>query len=92
MKELDLVQPKLVVALGATAVLALARKALPIEANRGRTTFSERPGYITVHPSFLLRLPDEESRRSERARFVADLKRIRALAEKLPSAPSRASV
>ncbi len=33
--------------------------------------------WVTVHPSFLLRLPDEEARRTERARFVADLKRIR---------------
>jgi DNA polymerase len=33
--------------------------------------------WVTVHPSFLLRLPDEAARRSERAKFVADLARIR---------------
>ena len=33
--------------------------------------------WVTVHPSFLLRLPDEDARRVERARFVDDLKRIR---------------
>ena len=57
--ELDLVGPRVVVALGATAVLALAGKALPISANRGETRFDNRRGYITVHPSYLLRLPDE---------------------------------
>ncbi len=40
-REMDLVHPKLVVALGATAVLALAGKALPIGANRGETHFGE---------------------------------------------------
>ena len=40
-------------------------------------------GWVTVHPSFLLRLPDEEARLSERARFVADLKRIGELAAQL---------
>ena len=39
--------------------------------------------WVTVHPSFLLRLPDEEARRTERARFVADLKRIGELAAQL---------
>ena len=40
-------------------------------------------GWVTVHPSFLLRLPDEEARRTERARFVDDLKRIRDRAAEL---------
>jgi uracil-DNA glycosylase len=82
--ELEFVKPRLIVALGATAVLALAHKALPIGANRGRADFVGRPGYITVHPSFLLRLPDEEAKREERALFVRDLKQIRALAAKMP--------
>jgi DNA polymerase len=64
-KELDLVQPKVVVALGATAVLALAGKALPIARSRGPATFGDHAGYITVHPSYLLRLPDEASKRRE---------------------------
>jgi uracil-DNA glycosylase len=82
--ELEFVRPRLIVALGATAVLALTHKALPIGANRGRADFEGRPGYITVHPSFLLRLPDEEAKHEERALFVRDLKQIRALAAKLP--------
>ena len=40
-------------------------------------------GWITVHPSFLLRLPDEQARTIERTRFVDDLKRIRDRAAEL---------
>ncbi len=66
--------PHLVVALGATAVLALAGKALPISRNRGATHFGERLGFITVHPSFLLRLPQEKDRTQAYDPFVADLR------------------
>ncbi|HEY4253214.1 MAG TPA: UdgX family uracil-DNA binding protein [Roseomonas sp.] len=78
-KELDFVRPGLVVALGATAVLALAGKALPIAANRGPARFGERPGFITTHPSYILRLPDAAARREAEARFVADMRRIAVL-------------
>jgi probable DNA metabolism protein len=78
--ELDFVAPRLVVALGATAVLALAGKALPIKANRGPASFANRPGYITVHPSFLLRLPDPDEKAAQLDAFRADLARIRDLA------------
>jgi DNA polymerase len=78
--ELDFVGPRLVVALGATAVLALAGKPLPVKANRGQTSFANRPGYITVHPSFLLRLPDPEEKARQLDAFRADLARIRDLA------------
>src|SRR5215207_8216298 len=82
MKELELVHPGLVVALGGTAVLALTGKNVPIVRARGPAQFLENlPGYITVHPSYLLRLPDEAAKREAFAAFVADLKRIRALAE-----------
>lgn len=73
-RELELVQPRLVVALGATAVLALAGKAIPVTKARGPATFlHERPGFITVHPSYLLRLPDEAAKREAYDRFVQDL-------------------
>jgi DNA polymerase len=81
-KELELVRPRLVVALGATAVLALTGKALPITRARGRAAFETRDGrpldgFITVHPSYLLRLPDEETKARAYAEFVADLVRAR---------------
>jgi DNA polymerase len=83
--ELEFIAPRIIVALGATAVLALARKPLPIGANRGPADFAGRAGYITVHPSSLLRIPEQDARRRARARFISDLKRIRALAH----APAR---
>jgi DNA polymerase len=79
-KELELVNPRLVVVMGATAAHALAGKTVAVGANRGRTEFNGREGYITVHPSYLLRLPDQESRRREYQRFVRDLKRVHELA------------
>jgi uracil-DNA glycosylase family protein len=78
-KELTLVHPRLIVALGATAVLALAGKALPIARFRGKADFAGRLGYITVHPSFLLRIPDAEAKRQAYEEFIADLRAIRAL-------------
>src|SRR5882724_8806573 len=79
-KELDLVRPKLVVALGATAALALAGKPLAVGKNRGPIILDGRPGFITIHPSFLLRMPQEDKARAFRD-FVADMKRIRKLAQ-----------
>jgi len=57
-RELDFVAPKLVVALGATAVLALTGKALPVTKVRGPHELGGHKGFITVHPSYLLRIPD----------------------------------
>jgi uracil-DNA glycosylase len=79
--ELELVYPRLVVALGATAVLALAGKPLAIGRFRGPADFDGQPGYITVHPSYLLRLRGHEDREHAFDAFVADLKKASALAE-----------
>jgi len=75
-KELDLVGPKLVVALGATAALALAGKPLSIGANRGPLLLDGRPGFVTIHPSFLLRMRDQDKEQGWKD-FVADMKRIK---------------
>ena len=76
--EIQQVQPSLVVAMGATATRALTGKTMGIEANRGRII--ELPNgkavMITVHPSYLLRIPEDAQPR-EFARFVADLERAR---------------
>jgi DNA polymerase len=79
-KEMDLVDPRLIVALGATAVLALTGKALPITRNRGPAQFDGHAGYITVHPSYLLRIPDPTAKRAAYDDFVADLEHARKLA------------
>jgi uracil-DNA glycosylase family protein len=79
-QELKLVHPKVVVALGATAVLALAGKSFPITRSRGRADFDGRPGFITVHPSYLLRMPDRDEKQKAYGDFVRDLRSIRKLA------------
>jgi len=75
-RELELIQPEIVVALGTTAVRGLARKSLTIHANRGRL-IEFRPGVqgvITVHPSYLLRLREERDKRREFDLLVKDLR------------------
>jgi uracil-DNA glycosylase family protein len=79
MKELDLVAPRLVVALGATAAMALAGRPVAVTKVRGEMRFDQWRGYITVHPSYLLRQTDELSRQSAYQAFVADLARVREL-------------
>jgi DNA polymerase len=79
-KELGLVHPRLIVALGSTAVLALTGKALPINRNRGEADFNGRRGFITIHPSYLLRLQDKASKSQGYSDFVADLELVCTLA------------
>ena len=80
MRELELIEPKLVVALGGTAVLALTGKQVPITRSRGPATLLEDfAGYITVHPSYLLRLPDEDAKAAAYGQFVHDLQAVREL-------------
>jgi uracil-DNA glycosylase len=79
-EELRLVRPRLVIALGATAGRAVLGRPVTISALRGKPlllperTWLDAHAWLTVHPSFLLRLPDEQARHDELARFVADLK------------------
>jgi uracil-DNA glycosylase len=84
-QERGLIHPPVIVALGATAARSLTGKTLTISKMRGAplTLADGSECWVTVHPSFLLRIPDPESRREERARFVEDLKRIKARAETL---------
>ena len=74
-RELEAIAPKLVIALGATAARALVGRPTAIGANRGKILelALDRRLLITVHPSFVLRVPPEH-RDDEYRRFVADLK------------------
>lgn len=83
--ELDLVKPKLIVALGATAVQSLSHHKGALGAVRGATiaTREGAPLRATIHPSYLLRLPDEDAKEAAFERFVADLKAAKAEAAKL---------
>lgn len=79
-RELAFVQPEVVVALGATAGLALAGRRVAVTRERGPLAFGRWRGYLTVHPSYLLRLPDEAARAAAYEAFVADLASVRQLA------------
>src|SRR2546423_2309664 len=76
--EIAAVKPRIVVALGATAAQALFGKAFRVTRDRGRLIPSKWAPYAmaTVHPSSLLRAPDEETRRREIERLIDDLKQV----------------
>src|SRR3954469_1309767 len=76
--EITAVKPRIVVALGATAAQALFGKAFRVTRDRGRLIPSKWAPYAlaTVHPSSLLRAPDEETRGREMALFIDDLKKV----------------
>ncbi|MET0482881.1 MAG: uracil-DNA glycosylase family protein, partial [Aestuariivirgaceae bacterium] len=77
-QELRLVQPRLIVALGATAALSVLGKAVTIKALRGVwQRLPEGEVLVTVHPSFLLRQRDAAARRHEFDKFVVDLALVR---------------
>ena len=80
-QELALVRPRLVVALGGTAVLALTGEKLAVSRVRGPRPLAGGAGYVTVHPSYLLRLPDETVREQAVAALRDDLVRIRDLVD-----------
>jgi uracil-DNA glycosylase len=75
-RELAAIKPALVVAMGATAAQSVLGKITPINRNRGRVIDLDHgmKALVTVHPSYLLRLPDEDSKAREYGRFVDDLK------------------
>src|SRR5881275_1399582 len=74
--ELRLVKPKLLVCLGATAAQAIFGPAFRVTRERGKVLSSKLAPRVlaTVHPSSLLRQPDEASREREYKRFVSDLR------------------
>ena len=81
--EIEAVGPRLIVALGVTAAQSRAGRAIPIQSNRG-AVFDLANGLrvlVTIPPSALLRLQDEEDKRSGYASFVNDLRSIERLAK-----------
>ena len=81
-KERAFVQPELIVTLGGSALRGVTGKSASIASMRGRVHELAGGGKLlaTIHPSFLLRLPDRERAAEERKAFVADLIRVRELA------------
>ena len=78
--EIALVKPRALVCLGATAAQALLGKAFKVSKQRGEFVDSSLAPLViaTVHPSSILRARDDETRRQEMARFVADLSKLAA--------------
>jgi len=86
--ELASIKPDLVVAMGATAAQSVFGKITPINKNRGHLIDlgDGIKALVTVHPSYLLRLPDADAKTREYERFVDDLKIAAALLRKSDAA------
>ena len=86
-QERRLVRPELLVMLGATAARAVLGRTVTIGRERSvpialPSAYGDALGLVTVHPSYLLRLPDESARQREYAAFVADLRQAGTLLER----------
>src|SRR3954469_21861007 len=83
--ERELIRPPVTVALGATAARSLVGKVVTISKMRGEplALADGSECWITVHPSSILRAPDEEARREGKRLFLRDLKLIKARAAEL---------
>ena len=76
--EIATIKPRVIVCLGATAAQSLLGKQFRVTRQRGQFVESPLAPLVmaTVHPSSILRAPDDETRRTEMRRFVDDLKKI----------------
>lgn len=76
--EISLIKPKVIVCLGATAAQALLGQKFLVSKQRGQFIESTLAPYLmaTVHPSSILRAPDDDTRGLEKRRFIDDLKKV----------------
>jgi uracil-DNA glycosylase len=76
--EISLIKPRVIVCLGATAAQALLGPKFRVSKQRGQFIESALAPYIltTVHPSSILRAPDDATRHAEMRRFIDDLKKV----------------
>lgn len=77
--EIGVIKPRAIICLGSTAAQAVIGPKFRVSIQRGQFVKSDLAEYVTatVHPSSILRAPGDEARRTERARFVEDLRKIR---------------
>ncbi len=89
--EIEVVKPDVIVCLGATAAQALLGKDFRVSRQRGQ--FFETQGMpvmtATVHPSSILRAPDEETRQVEMKAFIADLRKVAERLHRSANFPAR---
>ena len=83
--ERELVKPKLMVALGATAARSVFERVITIHKMRGCVVPVRDGGnaLVTIHPSYLLRLREERDKRTEYGRFLADLITAKAFVDRM---------
>jgi DNA polymerase len=76
--EIAVVKPRMLVCLGATAAQALLGRSFRVSTQRGQLVPSPLAPMVTatVHPSSILRAPDDQARRQETDRFIADLRKV----------------
>jgi DNA polymerase len=76
--EMESLKPRIIVCLGSTALLSILGREAAVMQDRGKFFAGPegRKVFVTVHPSMLLRIPDESRRRREFAKFVHELKRM----------------
>lgn len=79
--EIRIVRPQVLVCLGATAAKALLGKTFRVNTQRGQLVDSDLAPHATatVHPSSILRAPDDAARHAQMAAFVKDLKKVASL-------------
>jgi len=82
--EIEIIQPKVIVALGSTAAQAVLGRSVRVTQERGKfIPIDSREAFITIHPSAILRLRESGERHEELGRFVDEMKMVR---QKLKSA------
>jgi DNA polymerase len=76
--EIAVTKPQVLVCLGATAAQALLDRNFKVTQHRGEFVASELAPFVTatVHPSSILRAPDDDARHEEMRKFIEDLKRV----------------
>jgi len=86
--EIRVIKPEVVVLLGATAAQGIMGSSFRLTQHRGEWLQSEIAPWVTatVHPSAVLRAPDDDSRREEMRKFIEDLKNVAAMIRKRQTA------
>ena len=86
--EIRVIQPEVVVLLGATAAQGIVGRNFRLTQHRGEWLQSDIAAYVTatVHPSSILRAVDDESRHEEMRKFIEDLKKVAAKISKRKAA------
>jgi DNA polymerase len=86
--EIEVVEPEILVCMGAIAAHSVLGRAVPIMKERGKFLDSEfgRPAFITIHPSSILRQREKDEREEEYRRFAAEMKLVKRQLGKLAAA------